>query len=307
MVIRRLMPLFEQYAPKELTAAMRVQAEALGALVSESVRQSDNEWIRKGISPEKQLHADQEKALLERIDRARTGDERDELYFQLALLSLGKDDLNAREHASKIDESGFRKRAQAWVDAYLAINAIKQKKTERALEMARSGELTQIQRVWLLAQAAKLLAKTDRDKALSLLDDATAEARRIEGADLDRPRGLMSIANALILIEPSQVWDAAFDAVKAANATEGFTGEDGALRMRINSKSRISSKTESVADFDVGELFGKLANSDDDRAIQLARGFQGEAPRANAIIAIARAMLEEKSAPLPKSRPGIKK
>jgi hypothetical protein len=307
MVIRRLLPLFEQFAPKETTAAMRVQVEALSALVSDSVRQSDNEWIQKGISPEKQLHADQEKALLDRIERAKTGDERDELYFQLALLALGKDDLKAREHVNKIDESGFRKRAQAWVDAYLAINAIKQKKTERVLELARSGELTQIQRVWLLAQAAKLLAKTDRDKALSLLDDATTEARRIEGSDLDRPRGLLAIASALILIEPSRAWDAVFDAVKAANATEGFTGEDGVLRMRINSKSRISSKTESVADFDVGGIFGMLANSDDDRAIGLARGFQGEAPRANATIAIARAMLDEKSIPVPKPRPDAKK
>lgn len=139
------------------------------------------------------------------------------------------------------------------------------------------------------------MAKTDRDKALSLLDDATTEARRIEGSDLDRPRALLSIANALILIEPSRAWDAVFDAVKAANATEGFTGEDGVLRMRINSKSRISSKTESVADFDVGGIFGMLANNDDDRAIQLARGFQGEAPRANATIAIAKAMLDEKN------------
>jgi hypothetical protein len=286
---------------------MRVQVESLSALVSDSVRQSDNEWIQKGISPEKQLQADQEKALLDRIERAKTGDERDELYFQLALLALSKDDLKAREHVSKIDESGFRKRAQAWVDAYLAINAIKQKKTERALELARSGELTQIQRVWLLTQVAKLVAKTDRDKALSLLDDATTEARRIEGSDLDRPRGLLSIANALILIEPSRAWDAVFDAVKAANATEGFTGEDGMMRMRINSKSRISSKTESVADFDVGGIFGMLANSDDDRAIQLARGFQAEAPRANATIAIARAMLDEKTTPLPKPRPDTKK
>lgn len=50
-----------------------------------------------------------------------------------------------------------------------------------------------------------------------------------------------------------------------------------------------------------------LANSDDDRAIQLARGFQGEAPRANATIAIAREMLDEKRAPIPKPPPATKK
>jgi len=124
------------------------------------------------------------------------------------LLALSKDDMRARDYVSKIEESWFRKQAQAWVDPCLAINATSKKKIEIALELARIGELTHIQRVWLLTQAAKLLAKTDRERALSLVDDATAEARRIEEVDLDRSRGLLAIANALRLIEPSRAWDA---------------------------------------------------------------------------------------------------
>ena len=230
MVVKRLMPLFEQYAPQEITEAMRGQFEALSSLVSDGVRQGENEWVQKGISPEKPLAA-QEQSLLDQIEHAKTSDERDQLYFKLALLALSKDDLKARDYVSKIDESGFRKQAQAWVDWGLAMSAIEKKKIETALELARIGELTHIQRVWILTQSAKLLAKTDRDKALSLLDDATSEARRIEGVDLDRPRGLLAIANALKLIEPSRAWDAVFDAVKAANSTEGFTGEDGVLNL----------------------------------------------------------------------------
>jgi hypothetical protein len=242
MLLRRLMPIFEQHAPKEISDAMRGQFEALNSLVSDTVRQSENEWIQKGISPEKQLRADQEQSLLEQIERARTSDERDELYFKLSLQALSKDDMKAREYVSKIEESEFRKRAQAWVDAYLAISAIKKKKVETALELVRGGELTHIQRVWLLTQAAKLLAKVDRDKALSLLDEATAEARRIDAGTPDRPRGLLAIANALILVEPGRAWEASFDAIKAANSTEGFTGEGGALTMRVQSKSLIFEK-----------------------------------------------------------------
>lgn len=305
MVVKRLMPLFEQYAPKEITAAMRGQFEALNSLVGDGVRQSENEWVQKGISPEKLL-ADQEQPLLDQIDHARTSAERDGLYLKLALLALSKDDLKARDYVSKIDESGFRKQAQAWVDACLAISAIEKKKIETALELARIGELTHIQRVWTLTQAAKLLAKTDRDKALSLLDDATAEARRIEGVDLDRPRGLLAIANAQKLIEPSRAWDAVFDAVKAANSTEGFTGEDGMLTLTVNSKSQVLARKDGVPDFDIEGIFGQLANNDYDRAVQLARGFQGEAPRANATIAIARSVLNEKRSPVPTPQPVTK-
>jgi hypothetical protein len=306
MVLKRLMPLFEQYAPKEITDAMRGQFEGLNSLVSDGVRQSENEWIQKAIRPEKQLLADQEHSLLDQIERAKTAEERDELYFKLATLALSKDDIKARDYVSKIDASGFRKQAQAWVDWSLAIGAIEKKRIETALELARNGELTHIQRLWVLTQSAKLLAKTDRDKALSLLDDATAEAGRIEGIDLDRPRGLLAIANALKLIEPSRAWDAIMDAIKAANSTEGFTGEDGVITLHVNSKSQISKKTDAIPDFDIEGIFGKLANTDYDRAVQLARVFQGEAPRANATIAIARAVLNEKDTAAP-APPATKK
>jgi hypothetical protein len=221
------------------------------------------------------------------------------------LLALSKNDLKARDYVSKIDESGLRQRAQAWVDWRLAIGAIKQKKTEAGLELARTGELTHIQRVWILTESAKLLAKKNRDKALSLLDDATSEARRINGGDLDRPRGLLAIANALWLIEPSRAWDAIFDAVKAANSAEGFTGEDGALILSVNSSSGIWTTKDANSDFDIEGIFAAAANTDHERIVQLARGFQREAPRASATIAIARSMLNEKGSlfPTPRSAP----
>ncbi|MDX6501057.1 MAG: hypothetical protein QOG23_4317 [Blastocatellia bacterium] len=141
MVVKRLMPLFEQYAPKEITEAVRGQFEALNSLVSDGVRQGENEWTQKGIGPEKSV-AEQEQSLLDQLDHARTSDERDQLYFKLALLALSKDDVKARDYVSKIDESEFRKRAQAWVDWGLAIGAIRKKKIETALELTRVGDLT---------------------------------------------------------------------------------------------------------------------------------------------------------------------
>jgi hypothetical protein len=150
-----------------------------------------------------------------------------------------------------------------------------------------------------LTQAAKLFAKADRSRALSLLDTAAAEARRIDGGELDRPRGLFAVANALRVVEPARVSEAIFEAVKAANSTDGFTGEGGMVLQTINSKRQIRVNPQNVPEFDIEEVFGALANDDYERAVQLARGFQAEAPRANATIAIARSVLNEKSARVP--------
>ena len=49
-----------------------------------------------------------------------------------------------------------------------------------------------------------------------------------------------------------------------------------------------------------------VSASDYDRAVDLARGFQGEAPRAAAVISIARAVLNQKSVLVPKPPPAAK-
>jgi hypothetical protein len=38
------------------------------------------------------------------------------------------------------------------------------------------------------------------------------------------------------LIEPSRTWDSVFEAVKAANSVEGFTGEEGNLNIVFKPK-----------------------------------------------------------------------
>jgi hypothetical protein len=292
MVLKRLMPIFDSAAPKEIAAVMHSQFETMSSLVNEELKQTEDESLKKGIGPEKSL-ADEQGPLLDQIEHARTSDDRDDLYFRLALLALSKDDRSARSYVSKIDESNFRQRAQGWIDWEMAIAAIKKNKIESALELVHVGELSHVQRVWVMTQSAKLLAKTDSNRALSLMDEATAEARRIEGSDADRPRSLLAIANTLQLIDAPRVWDAILEAVKAANSAEGFTGDGGAIKTTVSSKSKILLKTESVADFDIRGVFGQIAKSDYDRAIQMAAGFQAEAARANATIAIARAVLTD--------------
>ena len=294
LTIKRMLPLFEQYATPEIVEGVRAQLEALSSVVSEATRTRDDNSLRKGIQPEKAVD-DQERLLLDRIERAKTSAERDGLYLQLAFAAVRRGDLSAREYISKLEDSELRNRAAAFIDASLAMGAISKKDTDKALELARIGDLTHLQKSWVYGQSAKLLAKTDRDKALELIDNAADEARRIDGSDPNRPRALLGVASVLLLLDSSRVWDATFEAVKAANSAEGFTGEDGELNLQFQSKGSSSSHSNSVEDFDVEGVFRALARQDYDRSVELARGFQGEGPRAVATIAIARAILEQKT------------
>ena len=296
MVSQRLLPLFEQYAPSSLTASLRSQLPILRELIGSNVQSAENEWLRKGLGPQNDEFKEREKSILDQIDRAKSSAERDDLYLKLAILALENDKLIARDYAEKIDDSNMRKQVIAWVDWAIALRAVEHKNFEVALTLARRGELTHIQRVWILTQVAGSLAKTDRDKALTVINDAIREVERIDNSDADRPRGLFAIANALKGVDDTRAWEIAFDAVKAGNSAESFTGEDGKIFQGLASSGQIFQRNDPASDFDVKGIFGKLAATDAERTIELARAFQAEGPRAIATIAIASALLNDQSA-----------
>lgn len=296
LVVKRLLPLFTLYAPKEIAEVMRAQLDVLAAIVPEDARKREDESINQGIGPERK-NEDREQSLKDRIDHAKNTEERDQLYLQLVMLVAQKGEMRARDLVDKLDDTETRKQARAFVDMTLALQAITKKDTEHALEICRVGELTHLERVWVLTQSAMLLVSTDHEKAPALLDQAGEEARRIDGSDADKPRALMAVVTALILTDRPRAWDAILEAVKAANSAEGFTGEDGRLVIKLQSKGMSSVRSNSAEDFDVTRAFGALANEDYERAVQLATGFQGDAPRASATIAIARAVLDTKNTP----------
>jgi len=286
---QRLLPFFERYAPPTLTASLRAQMEMLETVVGDQARAQEKESRGEGFDAEQE---GTQRSLLDQIERAKTAAERDALYVQLALRALQKNDDKARDYADKIDDSDLRKRTRSWVDWRLARRAIEQKKFERALSLERTAELSHIQRVWLLTQVAKLTAQSDRDEAVLLINKATAEVERIENSDPDRPRGFFAIANALRAIEATRAWEAAFDAVKAANSIDTFTGEDSKLKSSLHTGTAIFMANDFAPDFAISGIFSKLSKADPDRTIDLARGFQRAQPRAVATIAIATALLK---------------
>lgn len=294
LVIRRLMPVFEQYLPKETADQLRNEMAVLAQGVEGDIRDAgDDNPIQKGITPDRKAE-DVEKSLLDRIERAKTSEERDALYLQLAEKTAQRGDMRARDFAEKVEDSELRKQLRPFVDTYLSQDAVEKKDTDKALTMAAKGELTHLQRTWLLAQAAKAFPPANREKALETVADAAEEARRIDVSDADRPRALIAVANAFWVTDRTRAWETMLEVVKASNSAEGFNGEDGRISMRLQTKTMRSLHSSTVNDFNLPGIFRELAKENATQAIEVARSFEGEAPRATALIAVARALLSEK-------------
>ena len=295
-VIKRLLPLYERFAPAEATAGMRAQLEALSSMVTENQRQRQEEPVRQGIRPQEPKPATAPgQDLLDKIDQAKTSAERDSLYVQLANTRAEAADLTARTYVDKIEEMELRRSARAFVDPLLSYTSIGKRDPEQALEIARTGELTHLQRVWTMARAANLLMGKDRARALQILDEATIEARRIGASDPDSPRALLVIANNLFRIDRARGWDLMSDAVKAANSAPDFTGEGSKLTFQINAGAARWSRSHASGEFDLAEIFQTLAGEDYERALGLAQVLEREGPRANAVMAIALPVLGYKN------------
>jgi hypothetical protein len=294
LVIRRLMPLFQQYASKEIADQLRNEMQVLAQGVEEDVRTLDEDNPIQPVNTPDRNPEDVEKSLLGRIDRAKTSEERDAIYLQLAERAARRGDLRARDFAEKIEDSELRKQARPFVDMNLAMRAAEKKEIEKALLLADKGELSHLQKAWLLTEAAKAMPHADRERALDTIGNAMAEARRIDVSDPDRPRALIAVANAYLPIERARAWETMLEVAKASNSADGFNGEDGRLTMKVQSKNMTSMHSSTIDDFNLPGIFRALAKENATQAIEIARSFEGEAPLATALIAVARALLSEK-------------
>jgi hypothetical protein len=293
LIITRLMPLFEQFATPQATELMRGQLAGLSGSVREETRKRDDEMLRRGIRDEAPAE-DSEQSLLDRIARAKTSDQRDELYTELIMRTLGRGDLRARDFVDKIENSDVRKQIKPFVDMSLTIYFIDKNKSEEALKLAANGELTHFQRVWALTQISRQLAETDRDRAIALLADALDEARRIDTSDADRPRALIGVANALFAMDRTRAWELVGEAAGAANSSGGYSGEDSRLVLKLSTPGINSMRVNSAENFDLPSIFRTLTKDDYHRAAGLARNFEADSPRATALISVAQALLSEK-------------
>jgi hypothetical protein len=290
-VTGRLLPFFEQALPAAV-APLRAQMAAVVPDLPEQQRQNMDSSMSRGIVPDAQ-RPDPTQSALDAAEKATTQEARDAAYLQAALSSSRKEDSKARDYAAKIDNAELRQQAYAFIDFNSVNQAIRKKDGAEVLRLAQAGELTDAQRTWAYTEAARML-KEDRAHALEALEAAFQSARKIDAADPDRPRAMVAVATQFFSADRNRAWELMSEVVKAANASPEFTGSDASLSARLQTKGNSSMVNFDAPSFDLNGIFASLGKEDMNRAVTLAQTFTGEAPRAVATIAIARAVLEEK-------------
>ena len=290
LIIKRLLPLFEQFAA-DLAPGLRTQMTALGSYVPPDMQQGENHAVDVGIQPES-AEGDPQQRMQERLDHAKTSEDRDAIYTDYAVALSQDGDPRARELIDKIENTEMRKSVKAYTDFQLVQLAIRKKDAAETVRLVKTGDLSSVQKVWALTSAAKLVVATERSRATDMLDEALAESRRISQSDPDRARALTAVAVGFGDIDRVRAWEILAEVVKAANGADAYTGEDGRISSRLQTRFMVVMSNGTAEDFDLLALFKHLARADLFRAVQIAKTFSGEAPRAVATLAIARSVLD---------------
>ncbi len=293
VVATRMLAIFDRYAPDK-AAALRARQALLAQDTPEKNKRPDDPLLTRGVVPE-DPNRDKVQEALNKLEQAKSPSERDRLYFQAAMESFGKDPARARELAEKIEDVDTRKQLIAFMAFQQVQDAVNGKRGDDALRLSRGDELTRVQRAWGLTEAARLLAKDQPGRAGEALDEAAAEARRLDDGTPERVRALIAVATQLAALDRARAWELMGEVVKSANALPDFSGEDGEITVRVEFKGGgAMTQNSNVESFDLTGVFSALAREDFERAAALARTLKSEGPRAVAMLAIARSVLVKK-------------
>jgi len=292
LMIKRLLPLFEQYLV-DLAPNLRTQLTALASYVPPDMQQGENRAVSIGIQPESS-DGDPLQHMQERLDHASRSEDRDAIYADYAVALCQDGDPRGKDLVDKIENTELRKSVKAYTDFQLVQVAIRNKEVAEVTRLVKSGDLTSIQKVWALTSGAKLIMAAERSRAADMLEESLAESRRISASDPDRARALTAVAVGFGEIDRVRSWEILGEVVKAANSADTYTGEDSRISSRLQTKFMVVMTNSTAEDFDLLAVFRHLARADLLRAIQLAKTFTGESPRAVATLAIARSVLEKR-------------
>ena len=134
-------------------------------------------------------------------------------------------------------------------------------------------------------------------RLVELLEKALAEAQRIDADDHNRAYLIIGVAKQFLPADTVRSWEVAGEAVKAANATEGFSGDNKDLSVALVTRSGLKLIDLDTSILDLAALVRSLAEKDLSRANDLAKSFRYEAPRAIATLAVAKAAMEKTKFP----------
>jgi tetratricopeptide (TPR) repeat protein len=294
MVIKRLLPLFEQHSP-DAALALRTQLQALST-GPRSELNDESPLLKQGFQTD--VTGSSVESMQERIDHAKSSRERDRIYADAAVTLASRSDNRAQEFAQKIEDPDRRAQVLRYVDFELVRFALLEKKFSQAIRLAASEHLSHSQRSWAFMQAARLIMDSRPQGALELLEKAANEAGRIEAEDPNRTRLLIGVASQIFSVDRVRAWEIMGEVVKAANNSERFNGDNVELHFPFATKSGLRIISVGGADFGLSGALRSLAKDDLYRSIDLAKEFKNDAPRAIALLAVASSLLEKVDTPL---------
>lgn len=292
-IATRLLPLFQQYAP-ELAPAIGAQLNALGPQASQATVNTSGRLVNLGMTADDPSVDSLADELEDALANAHGSDARDKAYAFAAMRAAEAGDARAREFLDHIEDLETRNGLRSFVDYRVMGALLKKKNAEEAARMVRKSDLSHALRAHVLTEAAAITAATDRVRALELFDEALSEVRRTDAATPERAYLLVALLAQFSKFDRVRAWGLTGETIKAANAVEGFTGENGNSSWTLEGKFSIRMGTMLASDKDLPEAFAALAEDDFYQSINVGRNFSGDAPRALVTLAIAQATLEEK-------------
>jgi hypothetical protein len=287
----RLLPLFQQFAP-DLVGPISAQLASMGPEVAQKTSSTGDIALNRGLNGTNRPSFDDE--LKERLDRARNVDERDKAYAHAAISAADAVDPQARDFVDKIEDTETRKGVKTFVDYMLIRSLIRNKKADEALSQVRKADLPVTLRSQFLTGIGMIFVKNDRTRAVELFNEALANARRLEQTS-DQAYLLLALLRQFSAIDRVRTWELVSETTKAANRIADFTGENGQTAFTLEGKFSIRLTTELATPSDLAEVFEQLAQENFYQALDASKAFTGDAPKAIAMIAVGRAVLQEKS------------
>jgi hypothetical protein len=290
--ISRLLPVFEQNAP-EMAAALQARLNALTQGATQVIPEQQRSLINAGFNS-KDAREEQNNDPLARIERASSTIERDHLYAMAARANAMKSDPKAREFADKIEDTEMKKSVRGFVDFILVSKALEKRESEKALQLARTGELSHFQRAWAYTEIAALLKSSLPEAARELISESITEAGRIEVTSPENAEAWVAIARRTPDVDQARRWENALEAIKVVNKVADFTGEENEVSIRFQSRNDIVMKQVAAPTISLANLFGYLAEEDIYRTADIARNITAESPRAVVLLMTARSAFEKK-------------
>lgn len=298
LITRRMFPLFQQYAP-ELVGAISAHLAAMGPEAAQATQRAGERVLNRGFDSNNTGTAagqnDVEADLNDLLERASNGEDRDRAYAFAAMQLARAGDARAYDFVDKVEDTETRKSVRKIVDYGYLRGLLDNKKTEELISRITKSELNPTLRANYLIRAADLLVKTDRVRAIEVLAKAIEEAQRIEAGTPERAYVFVSLLAAFSKLDRARTADLAREMIKAANNVADFTGENSQYDWTIDGKFSARLGTALAGNSDLREAFAGLAEDDFYQAVDICRTFKGDAPRALVTLAVARAVLEERS------------